>query len=332
MKILLLALLLWWTLPHADALVVSGEGRSFEEAKHNAFRTAIEYTVGAIVAAEQEVENNRIRMNEILTYSSGYISSYKILNQSISDGRVSMTIDIEVSETRLKDFLLSKPNKIYEFESQRHQAQVDSYFYEREQGDRLLLSLLRHYPKKAFELKQGAYRFKTDSDRGVILEVPYELRWNYDFLTALNNTLAGMEDGSKTWFSRSHGKVSIMAKNPDDLILGATNNYYFNDLSAIDLLREKMKNDNEPRISISISSYDNTKNINMCIFPKYTTGRHRSFYRLGSINEVTIFGNEMESGVVRVELGRYRNVDVGHIKYISISVVSKKDCRTNRTR
>ena len=57
---------------------VLGEGRTPDEARNNGFRLAVEQAVGAIIASESEVNNNRLSRDEIISYASGYVTKYEI--------------------------------------------------------------------------------------------------------------------------------------------------------------------------------------------------------------------------------------------------------------
>jgi Tfp pilus assembly protein PilZ len=50
-------------------LRTTGVGNTYEEAKNNAFKEAIEYRLGVVIASERETYNNRTK-EEILAYSS----------------------------------------------------------------------------------------------------------------------------------------------------------------------------------------------------------------------------------------------------------------------
>ena len=62
-------------------LRTSGVGNTYEEAKNNAFREAIEYQVGVVIASERESYNDKLIKNEILAYSSAFVDEYKIISQ-----------------------------------------------------------------------------------------------------------------------------------------------------------------------------------------------------------------------------------------------------------
>ena len=330
MKILLLILLLF--APLANAIQVSGEGRSFEEAKHNAFRNAMELSLGVIVSAEAEARNNKMTRDEILVYSAGYVTNYKILDKVTHGNKTILLMDVTVAESKLKDFLLSKPSSVQDFDHTHHQTQLNTYFHERQTGDELIKVLFRHYPSNAFNLTQYPYQFKTDSNRGIILVVPYELRWNYGFVSALNETLQHTQDSEYSMFRPSLGKVIVEAKNPKDYIVGNQDVYYFNDLTRMNLVRNSLIGDNEPRLLLTVSNVHNKTLINMCVFPRYLTGKQRSFYGIGQPREVKIHGNEVERYDIRLELGRGRSIDIRDISNVSLSLVRNKDCYSNRYR
>lgn len=330
MKILLLVLLLF--APLANAIQVSGEGRSFEEAKRNAFRNAIELSLGTIVSAEAEARDNKMMRDEILVYSAGYVTNYKVMDQNTVGNKVVLIMDVTVAESKLKDFLLSKPSSVHNFDHTHHQTQLNTYFYERQTGDDLIKLLFRHYPNSAFNLTQHPYQFKTDSNRGIILVVPYELRWNYGFISALNETLQHTQDSEYSMFRPSLGRVIVEAKDPKDYLLGNKDVYYFNDLTRMNLVRESLIGENEPRLLLTVSNVHNKTLLNMCVFPRYLSGRQRSFYGIGQPRELKIHGNEIERYEVRLELGRGRNINVRDINHVTLSMVRNKDCYGNRYR
>lgn len=326
MKNLLLAVLLLVT-PVANALQVSGGGRTFEEAKHNAFRTAIEFVSGSIVASESTSRNYDMVKNEILVYSAGYIDNYKILSKQESKDYVYLILDVEVSSSKLKDFILSQPNKTSEFESDRHQNQINTYFDERDAGDKLIASLTKHYPYKAYNLKQLPYQLKLNVDRNVTLVVPYQLTWNYNYLVALNETLMKTQDSEFHLLNRPPGRIVVMGKSPDSLIIGNRNIYYFNDLVRLEKVKESMIGRNEARIALNITNIRNESVINICIYPLFLTGAQPSFYRKGTRDDLVIFGNEVENGSVKLELGKGDRVNVSEFKNIELKLVPHKDCR-----
>lgn len=322
----LLVVWLMFIVPLANAIQVSGQGRTFEEAKHNGFRTAIEITVGAVVASERITRNDILSVNEILVYSAGFIDNYKINSKEVSPDGVFLLMDVSVSENKLKDFLLSKPKNVVEFESDRHATQLSSYQYEKSTGDHLIDSLFKQYPYNAFNIKQEPYQFKHNPMRGAVIVIPYEITWNYKFLSALNDVLYRVEDVTPGLFKKATSSIAIESKNPDNLILGKTDIHYFNDIVRMQKIKENLTGLNDPRLQVTMADMHNKKVLNICVYPKFLTGYQRPFYRLGRPNHISIFGNEKERHSVKIELGKDTSIDLSNIRYITVTMVANKDC------
>lgn len=90
-------------------LTVVGSGKTIEEAKTNALRSAIEQAYGAFVSSNTEILNDEIVKDEIVSISSGNIKEYKILSQSeLLNDLVSMTLSATVSVSSLQSYAQSK--------------------------------------------------------------------------------------------------------------------------------------------------------------------------------------------------------------------------------
>jgi hypothetical protein len=90
-------------------LTVVGSGKTIEEAKTNALRSAIEQAYGAFVSSNTEILNDEIVKDEIVSISSGNIKEFKILSQSeLMENLVSMTLSATVSVSKLQSYAQSK--------------------------------------------------------------------------------------------------------------------------------------------------------------------------------------------------------------------------------
>ena len=61
---------------------VEGQGSTFEDAKQQAFKIAVERAVGSLVLNETEVANQDVVRNDVIMYSSGMVEKYVIKNQT----------------------------------------------------------------------------------------------------------------------------------------------------------------------------------------------------------------------------------------------------------
>lgn len=90
-------------------LTVSGTGKTIEEAKINALRSAIEQAFGAFVSSKTEILNDNLVKDEIVSVSNGNIQKFDIISQvEIPNNGYAMTLNATVSISKLTSFAQSK--------------------------------------------------------------------------------------------------------------------------------------------------------------------------------------------------------------------------------
>ena len=90
-------------------LVVSGQGKTQEEAKQNALRSAIEQAFGTFISSKTEILNDNLVKDEIVSISNGNIQKFDIISEvQIPDGGYATTLKATVSVTKLTSFVESK--------------------------------------------------------------------------------------------------------------------------------------------------------------------------------------------------------------------------------
>jgi len=87
--------------PTTKKMVVTGYGINDKQALKMAFRTAIEQYVGVVVDSSSIVKNSELIDDSLLTASSGYIQTYKILSSSNQDDLVAVKIMATVQSQKL---------------------------------------------------------------------------------------------------------------------------------------------------------------------------------------------------------------------------------------
>jgi hypothetical protein len=171
---------------------VAGEGRTAEEARTVAFRIAVEQAVGSIMSSETEVRNGRVVRDEIINYASGYIDRYEITNQTGSSVGVRIAMRVWVRKSVLSNRLLNRSERSGEVDGHRASIQLATLNQERVAGDRLVQTVLNDFPKRSFDIELKNTELKYSNTRQGVLEVPFKLSWNKDYLsslwTALNAT------------------------------------------------------------------------------------------------------------------------------------------------
>jgi hypothetical protein len=317
----LLSGLLCLVAPFANALQVSGQGSTFEEAKQNAFRTAIEFAAGSVVTSERESHNYKLVKDEILVYSAGYVSDYKIISTIKSGNQVQVIVDVQVASSKLSDRILGLGKEVKNFDTDKHGNQYQTYIYGKSNGDKLLMQVLNDYPTKAYTITQGVHQLKVDAYRNAIIEIPLELKWNYNFIVSFNEALKILEDGSNGLFKPSPGVITVMAKDPKDWIIGKSNTYKFNDMVIVSSIRHILQQ--PPNILLSIKNIDNKVIFKQCYVPDSVVGKKPAFYNIGST--LAVYGNEIEKNKIDLIIDNMEET-VKNIKSIDLAVVPNKDC------
>lgn len=159
-----------------------------KQARDEAFRLAIERAVGTLVLSESESHRSRLNRDDITTYSSGYVDRFEILAQDREAGQVRLRMRVWVSHSAISHRLLGRSEKDALIDGDRFAEQGRSLQQERLAGDRLLDSVLRDYPKRAFSADIGRIELWED-DRLIKLMVPFSLRLDYNYLVSLSEAL-----------------------------------------------------------------------------------------------------------------------------------------------
>ena len=90
-------------------ITVSGSGKTQEDAKQSALRSAIEQAFGAFISSKTEMFNNQVVADQMASVSSGNIKSFSILNESqFPDGSWGVTLKALVSLDKLTSFVEAK--------------------------------------------------------------------------------------------------------------------------------------------------------------------------------------------------------------------------------
>lgn len=183
---------------------VAGTGETPEQARLNGFRLAVEQALGTVILSETEVANSRIRRNEIISYASGFVDKFTILDTTIAQGRYQVSMDVWVSESRIANRLLNESAGTGAIDGARLTTQVDTLQQERVSGDRVLEAVLRDFPRRAFDVQVERTRVDFTTQRNLQIDVPYTVSWNSTYLDSFQESLrrVGTERATCWWPSQ----------------------------------------------------------------------------------------------------------------------------------
>lgn len=184
---------------------VRGEGASFVEARQNGLRLAVEQALGTFVVSETEVRNQRIVRDEIISYAAGFVDRFTIIDADHVDGRINrVTMDVWVGESKLARRLLNESVGTGTVDGARLTTQVDTLQQERATADQVLQTVLRDFPRRAFDVELSRTRVDFTATRTLHLDVPYTVTWNRTYLDSFNEALRRTSNSSGTcWWPNS---------------------------------------------------------------------------------------------------------------------------------
>jgi hypothetical protein len=91
------------------SLSVTGTGKTLEEAKTNALRSAIEQAFGAFISSKTEILNDNLIKDEVVSISNGNIQKFDIVSQvELQNVGYAITLSATVSISKLTSFAQSK--------------------------------------------------------------------------------------------------------------------------------------------------------------------------------------------------------------------------------
>ena len=296
----------------ATTVTVYGYGSDRETAKQDALNTAVTNVCGKAVLSNREHFNNNTTHDGVSVYTSCRVSKFDIVESAGDRLKVRVTVVDNKSSHRL----FSESNHRLEFDSVQVRTQIDSLKREQQQGDKLIDEIFRDYPYRAYNLRSNAKPYITnDENRDLYLVIPYDITWNYNFITAMNETFSQIKT------KRGFGVITVSAKSPDNLVLGKKDNYYINDWTRFNYIKSKFMYDNELRLKVRARDNKGRDALSLCYNPEYKAGG--IFYSIGISDELTIFGNDRNQGTIKIKL----TIPAEVIYDISVDVVAQRDCK-----
>ena len=298
----------------------TGVGNTYEEAKNNAFKEAIEHHLGVVIASERESHNNNLTKNEILAYSSGYVDEYKIISQQTTGNKVHLVIDVKLALLRISDRIMSNGKDNKYLDGAKHDSQYKSFMENKQNGDKIIASVLSDYPSRAFLINQNKYIIKIDSNRNLTLSIPYTMEWNPNYIASFHDATKVVADGKLSFLEKS----GIGQKYPGAVSI-ENESYYFSDNVIPLKIVYGMLAGNEPNINVKLKDSSNQSHYSKCFTPSVT---YDNFRGPPGTAYLVIKPKTSESGTLSIKIhrdSRLANV-MKNLFTIELSVIPKKLC------
>lgn len=214
---------------------VTAQGRTFAEAQDQAMRMAVERAVGAVVSSQATATQGRLSTDDIIVYSAGFVDNHEVVEHQTVGNLAQIRMRIWVSHSRLADRLLGQSRDSGQIEGGRIAGQIATFQTERSSGDRLLLSVLKDFPQHSFKITLEPTRVFVNQQRQTILQVPFMLIWDQNYVNSLAETIRRINQRSDCdgWLSNCAQTITSVVRLP-----GATG--WFDDTVAHDLVHQEM--------------------------------------------------------------------------------------------
>ena len=299
----------------------TGLGNTYEEAKNNAFKEAIEYQVGVVIASERETYNEKLIKDEILAYSSAFVDEYKIISQQNIGNKIQVVADVKLSLLKLSDRILAKGKDSKNIDGVKHDVQYKSFIENKQKGDQLLASILNDYPKRAYNITQSNYVLTIDANRNQILTVPYTMQWNPNYIASFKDATRLVSDGNLSFLERN----GVGQKYPGVVSI-EKDNYYFNEHVTPIKIVYGMLDGNEPFINMELKDNRNQTQYSKCFVPKI------KYYQFGdgSYGRKNLYimphSSERSQTTINIQQhSRLANI-IKSVTKIQLSIIPRKLC------
>lgn len=170
---------------------VEATGRTFEEAKRNGFREAIEQVVGSLLVSDQEVRGAQLVRDNIANYSAGYVDDFEIIDSNQDPETKLWTVEMKVSvaSSKIAKRMLVSGETTQDINGAKAEAMYVTQKEQRDNGDNLLSMVMSSYPQKAYVINRGQPELKINKSRAPFIEIPYRIEMSRYWLESLIESL-----------------------------------------------------------------------------------------------------------------------------------------------
>jgi hypothetical protein len=293
-------------------LQVRAQGRDEKQARDQAFRLAVEQAIGALVLAETEVRKGNVDRNHIISYSSGFVHDFAILERRAVPGGQEIVVDVWVTRSHLADRLLSTSRTDAVVEGGRVSRQIETFQHSRGQGDRVLATVLADFPQRAFTIKLGKTQVLVNEYRQPVLSIWMDINWSDSYLRSLDEAVSRVSHAPEcdSWLMRQNNQCRNKVRVK---VLDTTG--FFDDRLVGNLIYGNMGQD-PPRLYLRLIDRNGSVVYNTCILPLGVDphehfGRH--FYQVTQFL-MSVDPGMGRSGDVQIDLAKLPTRDLDRVE------------------
>lgn len=161
-------------------LTVSGNGKTIEEAKTNALRSAIEQAFGAFISSKTEILNDNLVKDEVVSVANGNVQKYDVVSQvELPNIGYAITLSATVSISKLTSFAESKGVEV-EFKGGMFAQNIKLQKLNEESEEKAIKNLIEVYT----QLLQNSFDYNLTTSEPELVKGQSDL-YNVNFNIAI---------------------------------------------------------------------------------------------------------------------------------------------------
>jgi hypothetical protein len=270
---------------------VTGQGKSFEEAKQNALTQAIETISGSVIVHQREHRNGSTTKNNTIVHSAGYVTEYKIVDRYQLRDFIYVEMDVYVNPSNLADKILSKMPEPQMVDGYNANASYETAVESRNSWAEVVQTVMDDYPKMAYNITQGKAYTNLSNQNSMILNIPYKLTWNKNYLRSFEEMISLSSKGRVGFFNTS---------NHNSTFVVGSNSYFMDKTNSIQL-QKTLLNNKIPTLLVTLRASNGS------IIGKACTkveGSNTMLYNFGNARYMSIFSRNIFEGQISLDVGR----------------------------
>lgn len=147
-------------------ITVTGTGKTNEEAKTNALRSAIEQAFGAFISSKTEILNDNLVKDEIVSVASGNVQKYSVISElTLPSGDFAIILNVIVSLNKLTSYAENK-GIVIEFKGGLFAANIKLQKMNEENEIKVILNMLGFLHEKL----QTSFDYKIQNDTPKLID------------------------------------------------------------------------------------------------------------------------------------------------------------------
>lgn len=160
----------------------TGSGTTYDDAKNNALRNALELAFGTFISSNTVIRNDILQKDEIVGISSGNIKKYNEISKLFINGIYSVTLNVLVSPEKLASFVQSK-GMVVEYQGDSFASNIKLMIMA-EKSEKQIIQNLSDYAKLVYP-QCFEYVLKTKDPRQYMTEA-WEIKLNLEVISNKN--------------------------------------------------------------------------------------------------------------------------------------------------